>query len=250
MSAIPPGPYYAPMGAPAPQPVNAAGLVGFILSMCGLLCALCFPIGFIVSLFGLRTPPKGFAIAGTVIGAVGTVLVGGAVLLYGTAILACMGTCGSFGAAMQPIVATRSALLEARRKIEDYKTENGAYPNETVGNALIQGTMDYWKIQIRYEPKNGSYVVRSAGPDQVFDTTDDMTEDDLSYNPDTDSKKWERDFQKRMEDAQKKNKDDGFIIPDVPTAPGPDKSTDSSGPPDKPAPAPADPRDEKEKSEP
>jgi len=249
MAAVPPGPYYAP-GPPAPQPVNAAGLVGFILSMCGLACGILFPVGFIVSLFGLRRPPKGFAIAGTVIGAVGSVIWGIVAAVYGTVLVAYIGCCMSFGAAMKPVVETESALTEARSKIEDYDFENDKYPSEAEGNALIQGITDYWETQLRYEPSGDGYVIRSAGADKTFDTPDDMTKHDWSYDSEIDSQKWERDFQKQMEDAAKKNKNDGFTIPDVPITPGPLEPPDSSDLPDKAAPAPGDPRDEKDKTVP
>ena len=63
------------------QPTNTIGLFGFIVALTGLLCCVTFPIGLILSLIGLRKPPRGFAIAGTVIGSLGTVVVLGLVAL-------------------------------------------------------------------------------------------------------------------------------------------------------------------------
>ena len=56
-----------------PAPTNGLGIAGFIVSLVGLLsCGLLCPIGFLLSLVGLTKQPRGFAIAGAIIGAIGT----------------------------------------------------------------------------------------------------------------------------------------------------------------------------------
>ncbi|MBC8870204.1 MAG: hypothetical protein H8E44_12345 [Planctomycetes bacterium] len=155
---------------------NTPGLIGFILSLCGLLCGVMFPIGFVVSLIGLRQQPKGFAIAGTIIGAVGTLLILMVLLIYGAMIATCIG----FGAAAaKPVIDTQTAISEAETKIDEYQMENGELPDEETGNQLIADITDGWDRTLRYEPTgDGDYVIRSAGMDGTFDTLDDSTSAD------------------------------------------------------------------------
>ena len=87
-STPPPLPPQPPTGVPGSPPShvydagsqphrptdNKLGLIGFILSSTGLLCACCFPIlpmglaGLICCLIALKQQPRTFAIAGVVIG--------------------------------------------------------------------------------------------------------------------------------------------------------------------------------------
>ncbi len=57
---------------------NVLGLIGFVLSIVSLLLffGAASPVSLCLSLFGLRKQPRGFAIAGTVISALGTALLG------------------------------------------------------------------------------------------------------------------------------------------------------------------------------
>lgn len=159
------------------QPTNTAGLVGFILSMSGIVCGITFPIGLIVSLAGIGKEPKGLAIAGTIIGALGTLMYVAIVVMYGAVIAACIG----FGAAaMQPIIETETALNNAERQIEEYQFENDQLPTEAEGNQLIAELEDGWDNGLRYEltDEGEDFLIRSAGPDGEFDTLDDETTED------------------------------------------------------------------------
>ena len=50
---------------------NGLGIAGFVLSLLGLVsCGLLAPVGVVLSLFALRREPRGFAVAGLVIGLV------------------------------------------------------------------------------------------------------------------------------------------------------------------------------------
>ena len=53
---------------------NGLGLAGFIVSLFGLLtCGTLSPIGFLLSVIGVFKSPRGFAIAGSILGALGSV---------------------------------------------------------------------------------------------------------------------------------------------------------------------------------
>lgn len=182
-----PNPYANPAGYGYPpyqeQPQNTLGLAGFIVSLCGFVFCMAFPVGLVLSLAAIRKEPKGFAIAGAIIGGIGTALGLLVVVLYGAMIAACIG----FGVAAQPQLQTQMSLESARQRIEMSKGADGSYPGEAEGNAAIQGTSDHWKTQLRYEPNGSNYVIRSAGPDKQFDTGDDITVDNSFQNAFEDS---------------------------------------------------------------
>ena len=159
---------------------NTIAVIGFIfaiISFTGICIAA--PIGLILSIIGLRKEPRGLAIAGFIISGITTLFYGFIAALYGTVILACIG----LGAAVTPSIQTISALTDAAHQIEDAKNAEGSYPGAEKGNALIADKTDYWKQPLRYEPTADGFVVRSAGADKKFDTSDDMTMDDHRLAP-------------------------------------------------------------------
>jgi len=160
---------------PLPPATNGLGLAGFIVSITGLVltCGILCPVGFVISLFALRREPRGFAIAGAVIGAVGSLfalVVGAGIFFLVTGMTEAVKT------GTGPIQ-TVFALTEAVSTIEEEKAEKGRLPNVVQGNELIARIHDGWKRPLRYEPHEDSFTIRSAGADGEFDTSDDETTD-------------------------------------------------------------------------
>lgn len=74
-------PYYPP-----PPAENGVGLAGFIVSLVGFLtCGCISPLGLFLSLIGACFAPRGFAIAGIVLGLIGSawLWIGGAAIILG-----------------------------------------------------------------------------------------------------------------------------------------------------------------------
>jgi hypothetical protein len=67
--------------SPVPKPTNTLGVLSFILSLLGLFCGITAPIGLILGIMALQRQPKGFALAGTIIGGVMLVFFPIAILL-------------------------------------------------------------------------------------------------------------------------------------------------------------------------
>ena len=155
---------YPPPSPPPPRPseTNGLGIAGFVVSIVGIFtCVLC-PVGLILSLIALGKQPKGFAIAGTVIGGLGTVLLGVfAFLLVSTP-------------EIMDGISTGITIAEGHTIIEEHRDDNDALPGEDEGNALIEHLEDGWGNPLRYELNGDAYVIRSAGPDGEFDTPDDI----------------------------------------------------------------------------
>jgi hypothetical protein len=157
---------------PYERQTNSIGTAGFVVSLVGVLtCGLLSPIGMILSLIGLGKEPKGLAIAGSIIGGLGSLLF----FITGLGILA-----GLFVALIPKgqVDETEAVLAMALRAIETRADETGELPSVDEGRDLISGLEDAWGNPLRYDPGQESFTVRSAGRDGVFDTVDDIVSGD------------------------------------------------------------------------
>jgi hypothetical protein len=167
----------AQFGSPQPQRQgsNVLGIVGFILSTLGLIVC-CVPfvgfigtIGLILCFIALFRPPRGFAIAGTIIGIIATIfavlwLV--AFLALGNAFRASGGFFDFFKAAM------------VTAQAEEQRNRSGAYPPDL---ASIKELPPDWRkdtngVEFGYVvAQDGStFSLKGAGPDKVLGTPDDI----------------------------------------------------------------------------
>ncbi|MBY0307701.1 MAG: DUF4190 domain-containing protein, partial [Phycisphaerales bacterium] len=117
---------------------NGLGVAGFIVSLAGWFVGgvLC-PVGLVLSLFALGKRPRGFAVAGVVVGLLGTigwVLVFVFVGVFG-ALTCCVGCCGSF---LSPHAVTKFHMMAAAREVRSFEKHNGRPPvtlEEAAGGA-------------------------------------------------------------------------------------------------------------------
>src|SRR4051794_20572043 len=80
-----------PYNPPTPAPTNGLGIAGFVVSLVGLILTggiLC-PIGLLLSLFALFRRPRGFAIAGFIIGIIGSLALIAVLAFFGLMGFAC-----------------------------------------------------------------------------------------------------------------------------------------------------------------
>jgi hypothetical protein len=74
------------------------------------------------------------------------------------------------------VSATQVLLQRAEEDLDEYALRNeGVMPTQYEGMLLTVQHEDAWRNSLRYDIENGNCVVRSAGPDQQFDTRDDVT---------------------------------------------------------------------------
>ncbi len=159
---------FDPAPYPPPPSGNPMGLAGFIISLIGLATfGLISPLALIFGILGLKREPKGLAIVGTVIGAVGCVS------------LAAFGV-GAFmdrdrvESAAARIERSEIAVEEAVELIEQEREELGRLPSAGDGNLLISAITDGWRRFLMYVVEEGAYEVISAGPDAEFFNDDDI----------------------------------------------------------------------------
>lgn len=169
---------YAGGGAPVPAQgqKNTLGLVGFIVSLASLLtCGFAAPIGVILSFIALFKAPRGFAIAGTIIGVVFSGLALVIVLLVGL----------GWHMVKQPngIGQQQVFLQQAAPQVQLFHRNNSRLPNEqefdSVVTPLLQaqyGQFFTFQVDYAYAEASPTQVrLTLAGQDAVLGTGDDQS---------------------------------------------------------------------------
>lgn len=164
-----------------PTESNLLGIWGFILSLLALFltCGVLSPLALLVSLFGLLRRPRGFAVAGTVISGLATLLL--VVVAVGVWMSAAV-SIHEVQAAHERAVQTEEthrAIARAHQAIAEYRNEHeGQLPGPVEGNKRVLVFSDGWQTELRYDrgDDSESYTIRSAGPDKEFDTPDDIVQ--------------------------------------------------------------------------
>jgi hypothetical protein len=175
-------------------PANNLGLAGFITSILGLIsCGVLSPIGLLLSLIGLTKRPRGFAIAGTVIGIIGTVFLA----LVGVGIVLGILGIGAGVKALKEYASTHEQAMKLYAEIEQRKAQGGAGTgagtsagagnalDATTANALAAKYTDGWGTPLRADVAAGVITIISAGRDKSFDTQDDLRFNELDLKPAT-----------------------------------------------------------------
>ncbi|HED53909.1 MAG TPA: hypothetical protein ENJ00_06875 [Phycisphaerales bacterium] len=188
MSEHPPQPPHSPqppqpasIQAAVVQPTNTLGIVGFILSLLGFVgtCGLLSPIGLILSIIALRREPKGFAIAGLILGILGTIVFALAMLIFGVFALAFVGLLAAGITLSVPNLTTYSEIIQIEAAVEQYAKNNGGALPDSLTTAIGSNTelaTDYWDQPYVYESlDSGQFRITSLGADGIAGTEDDIT---------------------------------------------------------------------------
>lgn len=140
---------------------NALGIVGFVLAFC------ISPLGLVLSLAALARPPRGFAIAGVLVGAIGSAL--WAVVIFA-------------GVAMGPMFMKTARIgqdyEQVSRAVNSYKAaHSGSLPTDLDGAGLAPSRqVDPWGTAYAFTvAEDGStWTLTSGGPDGALGTDDDI----------------------------------------------------------------------------
>ena len=163
-------------------PSNGLGVAGFVISLLGLVgtCGLLSPIGLILSLIALRKEPRGLAIAGSIIGFIGSIWIFIAVLVFGVMMFAAAGLAAAGIALTVPNIQTYSTLTLLQEEIGDYHLTLSALPESIDGITGQNPELadDAWGNAIVYEIVDvNSYRLVSFGMDGARGTDDDIVLD-------------------------------------------------------------------------
>ncbi|HMO14253.1 MAG TPA: DUF4190 domain-containing protein [Pirellulaceae bacterium] len=174
-------PYYqvSPVMVRQRTPFNWSGFTGFLLSLASPFTAfLLAPLALIFSVRGLRRPRRGFAVTGALFSAIGTAILG-MMIIFGVREhqqhrMAQVQSMRQRVVKVQ-IAETNTVIESAVAELLKYRElHDGELPDGVEGNVLAIQYIDAWKNELRYEPSEKHALIRSAGPDGIFDTSDDM----------------------------------------------------------------------------
>ena len=154
-----------------PQPTNGMGVAGFVTSIAGIAtCGLLAIFGVILSGIGLRKEPKGFAIAGLVLGLVGLLELVAAVGLVILVTRAVDGVKTIAGQAMAQVEMFQIAVEIGQQ----WKSTN-RLPTQTEGDLLVKKQSGISTTPIHYETDGTTFSLRNYGLDGQANTPDDNT---------------------------------------------------------------------------
>ncbi len=158
---------------------NWPGFTGLMLALVSPLTAFIIaPFALIFSLIGLRRSPRGMAVVGTVLSLLATAVLSLAV--YGIASHSIAQHKQQQHALMMhqqrgKIADTRIALEEVSQELREYRSQHDfELPNALEGQIIAVQYVDAWGKELSYAPNSEGCIVRSAGPDGDFNTSDDI----------------------------------------------------------------------------
>ncbi len=181
------GPIYIGFDAPRPIPVrprkawNWWAFFGFPFSLFALVFTLGIlsPIALVINLLALRKRPRKLATAGTVLSLIGSGLL--AVFVVAN-VSDEMHQHHSRKRAVvrhavnQQVKKTTAIMETAQKELEEYRDgHEGVLPSDIDGCMLMIKHTDTWGQSLRFEEAPNFGMLRSAGPDRMFDTGDDLT---------------------------------------------------------------------------
>jgi hypothetical protein len=157
-----------------PAPSNGLGIAGFIVSLIGLLgtCGALSPIGLILSLVAMFKRPRGFAIAGLILGLLGSIWIIIAVFVIGLGVI---GAAVGIGLAA-PHLKALSDMGTIYQDVQAEVARTGAVPPDLKSVPGKHELTDPWKHPYRLVPhKDNTFDIISDGPDGKPGTPDDIT---------------------------------------------------------------------------
>jgi hypothetical protein len=156
------------------------GIAGFVTSLIGLLsCGFLSPLGLLFSFFGLFKAPRGLAIAGTILGAIGSLWL----IVAGFAMVMTVLGLSKAASTIADMTATRTASQKAFRIIDDTRQRQGSLPTDAEGTKMISSLMDPWGTPLAYRRNADTFSVVSFGKDKVEGTTDDLSFTESELKP-------------------------------------------------------------------
>ncbi len=162
------------------------GTVGFVLSLVGLVgcciqpAALLSLAGLILSIIGLSKRPKGLAVAGTILGVIGLSMFLLFYLIVGLSVVLIVPLAIAVAAMAGPDIEVAIEEAVLHQQVAQYVDQTGSMPVDLTQIPDIDERIktDPWDTPYKLEvidPGTEQYIIRSAGPDMIFGTEDDIT---------------------------------------------------------------------------
>jgi hypothetical protein len=177
---------YEPTIGGVTRPSNTLGLAGFICSLAGLILGLltgglagilCI-VGLIMSLAALGRQPRGFAVAGIIIGLLGTCVGILMIMILGFGLLALLGVAAVAFVTEAERIEITADMAVITGFVQHYEDENRRLPDSLDDLEIPQSKrLDPWGTPYDYRLTPDTkmrFDLVSAGPDLQLDTEDDM----------------------------------------------------------------------------
>jgi hypothetical protein len=174
-------PVHAPPIMEQSNASNTLGLAGFIVALVGIVfsAGLLCPVGLILSLLALGRAPRGFAIAGTIIGLLGSccsclgALLLLPILMSGAAFAATI----AFLLDGSPALVTLGRMVVVEQAITEHVKSRGLAPSSLSDLQVDPAELvDGWGTPLQFQSsRQGSQVcwtLQSAGSDRTLDGSD------------------------------------------------------------------------------
>lgn len=154
---------------------NGMGVAGFVCSLLGLLsCGLLSPFGLLFSFIGMFKAPRGLAVAGFVMGVIGSAWIFVAVFFVGIAAIAAALGLEDAAATVKHV----SDAAQIHQAIIEYERANGSPPADLDALGLDDALrLDGWGQPYHIEYADGMVTIISNGPDMMPGTDDDRRVD-------------------------------------------------------------------------
>lgn len=169
------------------QPVqpgtNSLGVAGFVISIVGLCVGgLLSPVGLVLSLVALGKQPRGFAVAGVIIGAIGSCGIIIAIIALPVALALAFGIAAAVGltALAGPQAESYVEMFVIATNVEEHAQQSAGTLPATIAEGApklnASQITDPWNHPYQYElTQNGqAFRLYSMGPDGVAKTPDDV----------------------------------------------------------------------------
>jgi len=164
----------------SPPGENGMAIAGFVLSIIGFFtCCITSPVGLILSIIGMKkTDQQGLAIAGLVLGILGTLGFIGMVA-YFIVVMVFLGGVAFWAkdtiASQSERIQTVQSINLASTEIERHVSRTRSLPTNSQGTSMISRHRDSWHRTLKYERSGTNrYEIISSGPDKQFGTRDDI----------------------------------------------------------------------------
>ncbi len=173
---------------PEPRRSNGLGIAGFVVSLVGIFsCGLLSPVGLVLSFVALYRRPRGFAIAGVIIGAIGSICgVFSLIMGFFSLLLGALGI-GAGVAAGAPYIDTGMRMAHVAEVVAAHRGADGTFPTDlsTLSELSTEEREDHWGHPLRVVPgEPGKFEIISNGPDGIAGTRDDITTSSSSDDED------------------------------------------------------------------
>ncbi|MFT7619296.1 MAG: hypothetical protein ACI97A_002946 [Planctomycetota bacterium] len=150
---------------------NGLGFAGFILSCLGIFsCGLASVPGFLLSLYAVFKEPRGYAIAGIILGLPGAICFGTVGLGF---ILVAIGA-GGLAFAVDHVASLNNAFNDAETRVRAAYVEDAKVTTKEL-LVVVKGIEDPWAQQMFVSRTGQSFILVSGGNDDKVGIEDDIT---------------------------------------------------------------------------